>query len=128
MAWPPIRNVRCTPALCLAVRLAPRPCAAKALWHDVRNVARLAADRLGWEYDSWIHVGVGETLQKISCATLGDPCPPVHNKIFLESQRVRTVAEHGERHAWLALHVLDFLPDTHMGADELIVLDADPDH
>jgi len=93
----------------------------------MRDVAGLAADRLWWEYDSRADIGVGQALQEVGPAAFGDACLSIHHEILLQAQRVLAMTEHGERHTRLALHVLDFLPDTHVRTDEFVVLDTDPD-
>ena len=66
-------------------------------------------------------------MQQVGSAAFSDTCLPIHHQILLQSQRVLAMTEHGERHTRFALHVLDFLPDAHMCADKLVVLNTHPD-
>jgi hypothetical protein len=69
---------------------------------------------------------VGEVLQKLRPASLGDPGRAVRHEVLLQSRRLHLRALHRQRDAWIALDVPDLLPVPEVGEHDLVAVEAGP--
>src|SRR3954469_10997512 len=73
------------------------------------------------------HVGVREPLQQLRRATLLDPRGSAHDEVPRQPALAESLSLDGDRYTRILLDVLDLPVAAEVRADDLIVVQADPD-